>query len=231
MTDEPKAVNNNLNNDQIDLAEGAATEVREVAKSSQTSAGQKAGYHHGDLRAALVAAGEAILDERGVEGFSLREAARRAGVSPGAPAHHFGDAKGLLTAITVRAFDGLADALEAANASTADRTGRIRAQGKAYIAFALANRAGYALMFRPALHNNADPALSTAADRAFNALREAVEGPVNPEDPCGRFPETPPSAGVFAAWSIVHGYAQLALDGAIAPTDPSIDAILDHLAV
>ena len=59
-------------------------------------------YHHGDLRAALIEAGAAILAERGIEGFSLRECARRAAVSPAAPAHHFGDSRGLLTAIAAR---------------------------------------------------------------------------------------------------------------------------------
>ena len=61
-------------------------------------------YHHGDLREKLVAAAEAIILERGVDGFSLREAARRAGVSPAAPAHHFGDTQGLLSEVALRGF-------------------------------------------------------------------------------------------------------------------------------
>jgi AcrR family transcriptional regulator len=73
-------------------------------------------YHHGDLRQALIDATEQILTERGMEGFSMREAARRAGVSPAAPAHHFGDARGLLTAVAIGAFLDLQHALRAANA-------------------------------------------------------------------------------------------------------------------
>ena len=70
-------------------------------------------YHHGALRAALIEAAEAVIAERGVDGFSLRETARRAGVSPAAPAHHFGDARGLLTALAAEAFRRFGDALAA----------------------------------------------------------------------------------------------------------------------
>ena len=68
-------------------------------------------YHHGDLRRSLIDATEALLDERGAEGFSLREVARRAGVSAAAPAHHFGDSAGLLTAVVTEAFDELCRSL------------------------------------------------------------------------------------------------------------------------
>jgi AcrR family transcriptional regulator len=71
------------------------------------------GYHHGDLRAALIDAAKALIAERGVDGFSLRAAARRAGVSAAAPAHHFGDVRGLLTAVATGAFDACTAALVA----------------------------------------------------------------------------------------------------------------------
>jgi len=64
-------------------------------------------YHHGDLRAALIGATEALLAERGIEGFTLREAARRAGVSAAAPMHHFGSAAGLLTEVATLGFEEL----------------------------------------------------------------------------------------------------------------------------
>ncbi|HEY0324700.1 MAG TPA: TetR family transcriptional regulator, partial [Allosphingosinicella sp.] len=95
------------------------------------------GYHHGALRPALLKAAESVLSDRGVDGFSLRETARRAGVSPAAPAHHFGDTKGLLTALATEAFRQFGDALEAADVGN-DRTARIRSQGRAYVRFALA---------------------------------------------------------------------------------------------
>src|SRR6201995_6172875 len=71
--------------------------------------------HPGDLAGQLVAAAEAIILERGVDGFTLREAARRAGVSPAAPAHHFKDSKGLLTEVARLGFQEFGDALEAAD--------------------------------------------------------------------------------------------------------------------
>src|SRR5687768_2929710 len=85
-------------------------------------------YHHGALREALISAAAALIEQKGLEGFSLRETARRAGVSPSAPAHHFGDARGLLTAIATQGFEALAAALEAAD-SGGSRAERIRAQG------------------------------------------------------------------------------------------------------
>jgi AcrR family transcriptional regulator len=86
------------------------------ARSRPARAQAREGYHHGALREALIEASEALLAERGLEGFSLREVARRSGVSPAAPAHHFGDADGLLAAVATQAFDGLTAALEAGNA-------------------------------------------------------------------------------------------------------------------
>ncbi|HOT83202.1 MAG TPA: helix-turn-helix domain-containing protein, partial [Candidatus Defluviicoccus seviourii] len=109
-------------------------------------------YHHGDLRTALIQAAENLLAERGLEHFSLREVARRAGVSPAAPKHHFRDTRALLTAIAVRAFDDLATRLEAsAQGCPGDRVLRIRAQGSAYVRFALDERARFDLMWRTAL--------------------------------------------------------------------------------
>ena len=83
-------------------------------------------YHHGALREALIEATESLLAERGAEGFSLREVARRAGVSPAAPAYHFGDAAGLLTAVASSGFEALTRALQAG-----DRPRRRRPDGRA----------------------------------------------------------------------------------------------------
>src|SRR5260370_38273616 len=77
------------------------------APAEATTSTAKEGFHHGSLHEALVAAADAVLTERGVEGFTLREAARRAGVSPAAPAHHFGSATGLLTEVAIRGFEEL----------------------------------------------------------------------------------------------------------------------------
>ncbi len=194
----------------------------------------KRAYHHGALRPALIAAAEAVLAERGTHGFSLRETARRAGVSPAAPAHHFGDASGLLTAVAAGAFRDLGDALEAAEAA-GDREARIRAQGFAYVRFALANRARFDLMWRAALLKRDDPGYAAAASRAFLLLDRAARGGEGDARPPGG-PEMAPS---IACWSMVHGFARLAIDGgfgsepgaAEAAADALLPAVLDHLTV
>jgi AcrR family transcriptional regulator len=164
-------------------------------------------YHHGALRPALLAAAESVIAERGVDGFSLRETARRAGVSPAAPAHHFGDARGLLTALATEAFRQFGDALEAADAG-GSRIERLRAQGQAYVRFAMDERARFDLMWRYTLLDPDDPDYQAATQRAYAILDRAARGrPHRPGEPV----EIP---AAIAAWSMVHGFARLILDGA-----------------
>lgn len=192
------------------------------------------GYHHGALRQALIEAAEAVIAERGVDGFSLRETARRAGVSPAAPGHHFKDARGLLTAVAAAAFQAFADALETADQGP-DPVSRLRAQGMAYVRFALANRAKFDLLWRKALIDDQDPDYAAAGKRAFAILDRAARG----DQPPLAGPLDPAVAPSIAAWSIVHGFARLAMDGVFG-TDPgaaerAVDAllprVLDHLKV
>lgn len=171
-------------------------------------------YHHGALRQALIKAAEAVIAERGLDRFSLRETARRAGVSPAAPAHHFGDTRGLLTAIAAEAFVDLASALEAADAAGGtDREARIKGQGMAYVAFALDRPTRFDLMWRKPLLDNEDPRLIEAGNRAWAVLDQAARGPGAPFSG----PLDPALAPSTAAWSIVHGFARLAIDGAFGP--------------
>ena len=129
-------------------------------------------YHHGDLRQALIDATEALLAERGPDGFSLREVARRAGVSPAAPAHHFGDAAGLLTAVSALAFEGLTQALREGDARGGDDPlARLREQGVGYIGFALRYPGRFRLMFRGAVLREDDP-LKQTAGQAFDGARK-----------------------------------------------------------
>jgi AcrR family transcriptional regulator len=191
-------------------------------------------YHHGALRSALLAAAEALIEERGLDRFSLRETARRAGVSPAAPAHHFGDARGLLTAIATEGFRELSDALEEADAGE-DRQARIMAQGRAYVRFALARPARFTLMWRKAILDVDNPEHVEAGWRAFQILDRAVRG----ENAQRSGPRDPALAPSIAAWSIVHGFALLALDGAFGSDEgaPELAArallplVLNHLAV
>jgi len=191
-------------------------------------------YHHGALHPALIAAAEAVIAERGVDGFSLRETARRAGVSPSAPAHHFGDARGLLTAIATAAFDALGDALQEACAA-GSRDERVRAQGLAYVRFALANRARFDVMWRAALLDGEDEAYAAAGRRAFGLLDAAVRG----EGATREGPIDPALAPSIACWAIVHGFARLAIDGVFGTgrgaaeraADSLLPLVLDRLSV
>ena len=180
-------------------------------KSAKKPAKKRA-YHHGDLKDQLVAAAEAIILERGVDGFTLREAARRAGVSPAAPAHHFRDAKGLLSEVALRGFRDFGDALDAADRRGGeDPRARLLGQGDAYVKFAMANPARFQLMFRNGLFDYAYPGLADAGMRAQSILARAVHAAYGiPDDQ----PLTPDANGfLLATWSIVHGFAHLALGG------------------
>jgi len=168
-------------------------------------------YHHGALRPALLKAAVEVLEERGLDGFSLRETARRAGVSPAAPAHHFGDTPGLLTAIATASFVSLSERIEAADASAGPkRAARVRAQCQAYVEYAIGNRALYDLMWRPTLFNAEDAQFKAAALRAFFSLDQAVRGTksIGEADP-----GSAAAAQSIACWALLHGFARLAIDG------------------
>jgi AcrR family transcriptional regulator len=177
---------------------------------SDPGGAEKRRYHHGNLRAALIAAAEAILRERGATGFSLREAARRAGVSAGAPAHHFGDARGLLTAVAAGGFARLARQLRTAS-ERAGPDSRLAAISAAYLEFARENGALFGIMWLRDLLDQSDPEYLSAGRDAFNVLEQAATGR---EVAVATGPRTP-DPSVIAAWSLVHGLARLTLDGAL----------------
>ena len=166
-------------------------------------------YHHGDLRRTLLAAAVDAIAESGPTALSLRDLARRAGVSHAAPAHHFGDKAGLLTALAAQGYDLLADALDTAR----ERTGSLLEIGVAYVRFAVDHRAHFDVMFRPDLYAADDAELVTAQDRATAALAAAVATLPAQSAPAGREAFL---AGL-SAWSIVHGFATLWLSGALPP--------------
>ena len=103
-------------------------------------------YHHGNLRRALLDAALDTISTDGVAALNLRDLARRCGVSHAAPTHHFGDRRGLLTAIATEGYDGLA----AATAATWDETGSFLEVGVAYVRYAVAHPGHFPVMFRPA---------------------------------------------------------------------------------
>lgn len=164
----------------------------------------KAGYHHGNLKAALITAADDILRDKGIEGFSLREAARRAGVSVGAPAHHFGSANGLLTEVALLGYGSLGAALNAV-AITEDPQEDLRALALAYAAFALDHPGRFRLMFRADLVNREDPRYAEASTMALSGFAAAITRQPTPA-------ESDPMARIFLVWSLVHGMANLVLD-------------------
>jgi AcrR family transcriptional regulator len=174
-------------------------------------------YHHGDLRRALLDASVALIAERGVEALSLREAARAAGVSPAAPYHHFASKSELLGAIAARGFEGLGAAQTAAVAALPDPEqpmARLAALGHAYVGFALAHPTEFRLMFRPSLVAAADLPAGCDPTAGFHQLLDAV-GRVARTLPPGLLDER---ALTLAAWSLVHGAAELVLEGPIGAT-------------
>ncbi|MGI8755136.1 MAG: TetR/AcrR family transcriptional regulator [Acidimicrobiales bacterium] len=136
--------------------------------------GSAAGYHHGDLPNTLRNAASELIAERGVAGFSLREVARRAGVSHAAPAHHFGDAQGLLTAVAIEAFQYLTAESQAASAGVEDPVEALVQLGRAYVTVSVEHPGHCAIAFREDAVDAADPAYYEAGQRAFGVLVGAV---------------------------------------------------------
>ena len=186
---------------------------KSAAKKAKVRAGKKTErpYHLGDLKEKLIVATEALILERGVDGFSLREVARRAGVSPAAPSHHFGDARGLLAEVAYLGFRDFADALAAADARGTDPASRLYEQGLAYVSFALRHPARFTLMFRQSAFGGGHAGLLTESARAFSILENAIRAAT------GTARDTQLSPDGFglllATWSIVHGFSHLALEG------------------
>ncbi|MEM7323012.1 MAG: TetR/AcrR family transcriptional regulator [Actinomycetota bacterium] len=174
-------------------------------------------YHHGNLREALLDAVGAILEEKGIGSVSLREAARRAGVSHGAPAHHFGDKLGMLTAYTTRGFELFAEQLRAAADGEERPEDKINAVGIAYLRFAVEHRSYFELMFRSEMHNAKNEEFLDTSTGAFSVVTSIAEQLLAIGDDDDSGPRDPTSALplAFRAWSQVHGLATLWLDGAI----------------
>ncbi len=157
-------------------------------------------YHHGNLRRAVLDGALAAIAEHGPGALSLRDVARRAGVSHAAPAYHFGDKSGVLTAIAAEGFELLAAVTSAAG----ERSGSLVEGGMAYISFALEHPAHYAVMFRPDLYNPNDETLVRARTAGTDVLTQAVYRALGPEAD-----EAEVVGGVVASWSFAHGFASL----------------------
>ncbi|MBF6326939.1 TetR/AcrR family transcriptional regulator [Nocardia transvalensis] len=165
----------------------------------------KSAYHHGDLRATLLRAAADQIAAEGIDAVSLRALAQRAGVSHAAPAHHFGNRQGLLTALAVEGFELLAEEMRPV-------AGDFREVAIAYIRFARRHPGHFDVMFRHDLLRSDDEQLATARTRSGELLRSGVQG-------LGVAAQDRP-ATELAAWSLVHGFASLWREGAL--TDSSL---------
>src|SRR3989344_1685164 len=155
-------------------------------------------YHHGDLRAALLAAAEAIVNRDGVAGLTLRGVAREVGASHAAPKNHFDDLTGLLSELAAIGFTRFADRMQAAAAAQTAPADKLNAIGRAYVEFALAEPGLFQLMFRGERLGKTRPAPNAPHEGAPAVARA-------------------PRAHAARAWSMVHGYAILLLDDRLNP--------------
>jgi AcrR family transcriptional regulator len=178
--------------------------VARIAKKSGT-------YHHGDLRRVLLETAVRVIDADGLAALSLHALAQRAGVSSGAPYHHFESREQLLVAIADHGFELLAAEMKrAADEAPDEAAAKLYALGLGYIRFALAHRGHFRVMFRPELQSNLAPP-SAPGGGAFTMLQDAV---VRCQKE-GLAPEVDPTSLILVAWSCVHGACALWIDGSL----------------
>ena len=198
-------------------------------------------YHHGDLYTALLGAGEEVLAERGLQGFTMRECARRAGVSHAAPKHHFQDVRGFLTAIAARGFDHLTATLQSHLAqldADADLVAEFHAVICGYLAFAQAWPEHFRIMFRSDLLQSDSSALLGSSSHTFLELTNVVlrqrsepELALGDSDFVDFTQNLPLVHDIVIAWSHVHGFAHLRLEGQLVIVGADTEAqILRHVS-
>jgi len=168
-------------------------------------------YHHGALHATLLAAAQDILESQGLAALTLRAAARAAGVSHAAPKNHFGDLTGLLSELAAVGFREFAEALRAAATAGGSLEKRYEAMGHAYVRFAREHTAMFMLMFRSERLDMQRPQLRAAVEEARAALAGATAQRMG-RDPAQAF-DAAQGARMVGAWSLVHGFAMLLIDG------------------
>lgn len=168
-------------------------------------------YHHGDLAPALLDAVAEIIREKGIGFVSLREVARRAGVSHGAPAHHFARKAGLLTAFAVQGYQRLAGHVLAQLDRDRPETGiaTLESVGRGYVGFAVRDPERFGIMFRLELLDRDDQDFVAASEAAYALLAGTVQRCRQEGSLGGWEPETV----AVAAWSLVHGLASLWISG------------------
>jgi len=202
------------------------------AKSAAKAPTGKRGYHHGDLRRALIDTTLRVISEEDIGGVSLRAVARRAGVTYAAPYHHFRDKNALLAAVAVEGYRALRSEVERALSRAPQRpVARLQALAQSYIRFGIAHPAHYRVMFRPDLGDpQQEPELDAAAGQAFQGLLLIIaelRGPGANAEELERL--------AITAWSMVHGLVSLWNEGPlrhktkVGSVKPFADEVVHHL--
>ena len=197
-----------------------ADNVNVVNMESKTTVARRDRYHHGDLKRALTSAALSLVAEKGPKGFTLTEAARRAGVSAAAPYRHFADRAELLATVAEQGFRDLHADLVVAGGVTSEPKARVVELGRAYVRWAVAHPDHYRVMFGSEISKADHPTLAVAADEAFGDLLDAIAkcqeaGIVDGQDP---------RAFAGPLWSLVHGVASLAIGGELSAVGIRQDA-------
>lgn len=181
----------------------------------RTPPSQKAGYHHGDLRRALLDAALALVGEGSVGNVSLREVARRAGVTYAAPYHHFKDKSALLAAVACQGFEMLIAEFERVAARHLPFPSEFLAMAEAYVTFALTHPSHYRVMFLPEVKESPEAEeFHAAGERAYNVLLRQIAR--------ARPGESEREHHVLATtiWAALHGISMLGIDGILQNTLP-----------
>ena len=176
-------------------------------KISGAAAERRDTYHHGDLKRALTDAALGLVQEKGPKGFTLREVARRAGVSVAAPYRHFADKAQLLAAAATHGFVQLHEALDATAAATSDLAEQVLAMGRTYVRWAVTHPDYYQIMFGSDLNKAENPEVLTAGLRAFDDLLDAIVR-------CQQtklLPSGDPRKIAGPIWSLLHGVSMLTI--------------------
>jgi AcrR family transcriptional regulator len=169
-------------------------------------------YHHGALRDALLQAAERVLERDGLAGLTLRAVAREAGVSHAAPTHHFGDLSGLVSELAAIGFRQFNAAMAESCAPDTPFPARGLARARAYVAYAQAHPGMYGLMFRTERLDYSRPSLHEAAEASFAGLAYAIAASRH-EQIAKEALTLEQAAAIARAWSLVHGFTMLLLDG------------------
>ncbi|MCK1704321.1 TetR/AcrR family transcriptional regulator [Bradyrhizobium sp. 146] len=199
-----------------ETARGARTSKKASAPARPArrpaSVKSEAPYHHGALREALLQAAERVLERDGLAGLTLRAVAREAGVSHAAPTHHFGDLTGLLSELAAVGFRQFNAAMASSSDTATTPLEHALARPKAYVAYAQAHPGMYGIMFRTERLDYSRPSLHEAAEASFAGLANAV-GMMRQEQIRGDALTLNQGAAIARAWSMVHGFTMLLLDG------------------